>query len=388
MSARFEVGELVDITIRGARVSDRHVQDKHLWLGVDGDAFYLPVRMLANATVTVSHAAPKEWPPQPGDVWVNAHGAVLFASGGEFQDQLWMRDATGNVFEQPATALEHMGPLKLDYRQGWSPAPEPAGPRTADEPVVVLDERAEAIAGFRELADFLEAHPDVPFDRYARRLQIHVSNQPHMRGKDEPAMFDELARIAGLLGVDADLRDEPDAAHPHATRAFRGGVQYQAVYVTKAYKRGYQPETAAGATPDTAPAAADEPIRGGDPAAVPAPDGNGGGDGTPDIAQGVGEVAGPDGWSGPATAPSEPERPVVLVASPVAGQPPVRAEVWEDKPGARNVKVVYCDSRTGARVARRRILGLDTGGAYTAEFLHGPAVSDVLDAPHPDERES
>lgn len=57
MSAPFEPGELVDIHIVGARVSDRHVQDKHLWLDVGGAVFFLPVRMLANATATVSRAA-------------------------------------------------------------------------------------------------------------------------------------------------------------------------------------------------------------------------------------------------------------------------------------------------------------------------------------------
>jgi hypothetical protein len=60
----------------------------------------------------------------------------------------------------------------------------------------------------------------------------------------------------------------------------------------------------------------------------------------------------------PSVAPAEAERPIVLVASPVSGQPAVRAELWEDK-GGPTVKVVYCDSRTGAWVARRRIAQVD-----------------------------
>lgn len=56
-------------------------------------------------------------------------------------------------------------------------------------------------------------------------------------------------------------------------------------------------------------------------------------------------------------APKADARPVVLVASPIAGQPPQRAEVWENDPNLSVVKVVYCDSRTSARVARSRILG-------------------------------
>lgn len=55
--------------------------------------------------------------------------------------------------------------------------------------------------------------------------------------------------------------------------------------------------------------------------------------------------------------PKADARPVVLVASPIAGQAPARAEVWENDPNLSVVKVVYCDSRTGARVARSRILG-------------------------------
>lgn len=180
------------------------------------------------------------------------------------------------------------------------------------------DQRAEAIAGFRELADFLDAHPEVPFDEYAPTLHLGVSNLPHMRGKDEPSILAELARIGDALGVEADLRDEPGAPHPHATKTFRGGVQYRALHVTEAYRRGYE--------------AADETLLG------------------------VEEVAGPEVVPEPATAPAESERPVVLIASPVAGQPPSRAEIVADR-GGTTVRVIYCESRTGARVARRRILG-------------------------------
>lgn len=51
------------------------------------------------------------------------------------------------------------------------------------------------------------------------------------------------------------------------------------------------------------------------------------------------------------------DHPIVLVASALPGQPPARAEVWEDDGKNTVVKVVYCDSRTGAWVARKRILG-------------------------------
>lgn len=151
---------------------------------------------------------------------------------------------------------------------GRDPKASPEVPAVAttgqpgDQPT---DERAEQIAGLRELADYLEAHPGLPLGPYDVEMQIHVRNLPYMRDKDEPAKLAELARIAEVLGVDADLRDEPGSMHPHVTKTFRGGARYQAVYVTEAYKRGYKPaptdiprgdEEVAGPAEGTGPATA------------------------------------------------------------------------------------------------------------------------------------
>lgn len=66
MSAReFEPGEVVDITIEGARVK-RHGGSGFLVLIVDGRELVLMVDL---ECVTVERVAPPEWPPQPGDLW-------------------------------------------------------------------------------------------------------------------------------------------------------------------------------------------------------------------------------------------------------------------------------------------------------------------------------
>lgn len=75
------------------------------------------------------------------------------------------------------------------------------------------------------------------------------------------------------------------------------------------------------------------------------------------------------------------DRPIVLVASPVAGQPPQRAEVWQDDPNRPNVRVVYCHSRTSARVSRSRILGLAPAMSddEANEAFDGPPLSMMVD---------
>lgn len=72
--------------------------------------------------------------------------------------------------------------------------------------------------------------------------------------------------------------------------------------------------------------------------------------------------------------------PIVLVSSAVPGQRPARAEVWEDDGKNTVVKVVYCDSRTGAWVARKRILGpAEPEAAHGALRIAGSDELEVFD---------
>jgi hypothetical protein len=129
-----------------------------------------------------------------------------------------MRSALGDVFETAASALEHVGPLTLVYREGWSPMPAPA----ADvEPAGPVDKRAETIAGLRELADWLAANPDVPVFG-SESFQVFPQNFPHITTEGEAVA--ELLRIAALVGV-----EPTQSTHASISVGFRGGISYGAV---------------------------------------------------------------------------------------------------------------------------------------------------------------
>jgi hypothetical protein len=87
-----------------------------------------------------------------------------------------------------------------------------------------LARRAELIAGFRELADYLESNPQVPAPNYA-----DVFTFPPDGGWAE--MCAEIDAIAGLLGVIALQA----GGHYVATRSF-GPLEYRAVAIPRAGK--------------------------------------------------------------------------------------------------------------------------------------------------------
>ena len=90
------------------------------------------------------------------------------------------------------------------------------------------DVRAAYVAWLRELADFVEATPDLP-------LPDLSSVTYHPRGTDEQERA-EVDRIAEVLGVDA--QSTAGGAHYTATRRF-GPVEYQAVAITAEHMRRY-----------------------------------------------------------------------------------------------------------------------------------------------------
>jgi hypothetical protein len=89
--------------------------------------------------------------------------------------------------------------------------------RTTTDPAA----RAEFIAGFRALAEFLEAHPGLPVPRVSvgDGLTIYLSGS----GAEERA---EVDRVAGVLGADPGSHGFYQAA-----RQFGGPVTYRIVAV-------------------------------------------------------------------------------------------------------------------------------------------------------------
>ena len=87
------------------------------------------------------------------------------------------------------------------------------------------EERARLIAGLRELAEFLDKHPQVPAPWQAEVLVFPT------QGSDTE-MFAEVDAIAELIGATASDADSP-AGHYRTVREF-GPVQYRAVAIPNA----------------------------------------------------------------------------------------------------------------------------------------------------------
>ena len=262
MSARFEVGELVDLAIRGARVVDMAGQGFAPLLALDVDGERLEVAL--SASLTVTRVAPKEWPPQSGDLWEDAHDGSWWA-GPDDEGGVYLRSQKGGT-DYPDWVLNNYGPMRLAYRRGCAPEPGPAAVEAEPTPV---DDRAAKIQGLRELADWLEANPGVPF-RPTGTVEIdiypwEVLNRGYSASNEEQA--EVLRNTAALIG--ADLREAGSGGvHGVVRKEFSGRVQYQLIHVLK--------KAPAGAPQDVTPA--------------------------------VGEVAGPDSsQAGPATAADEPD---------------------------------------------------------------------------------
>lgn len=84
--------------------------------------------------------------------------------------------------------------------------------------------RSKVITGLRQLADHLEAHPDIPVNPYGWDLNIY----PDRSSGDDTARA-EVDRIAAELGVQVH-DDTGRGGHYIATRAF-GLISYAAVHI-------------------------------------------------------------------------------------------------------------------------------------------------------------
>jgi hypothetical protein len=106
-------------------------------------------------------------------------------------------------------------------------------------------ERAQMIAGLRELADLLEAHPDLPVTAYPQML-VHAG--PVDTGTDdenEDAKRAIVDRAAAILGTEATV-PLPGSGHYEATWRSRGEgpsrrfrIEYKVLSITAAAMRAH-----------------------------------------------------------------------------------------------------------------------------------------------------
>jgi hypothetical protein len=122
----YAVGELVDVTIRGARVVGtlrRRSDDQYpeIVLALDehaGQEFSVTLPLVDG--VTIERIAPAEWPPLVGDLWRDRAGTLWFDTpNSPYADNHWLIGSNGQG-DHANSLLKLNGPLTLVHRE---PAP-------------------------------------------------------------------------------------------------------------------------------------------------------------------------------------------------------------------------------------------------------------------------
>jgi hypothetical protein len=83
--------------------------------------------------------------------------------------------------------------------------------------------RTQITTGLRTLADYLDAHPDIPLAPYGWDLLVSTHTNDDTEGKAE------IDRIAAILGVHVE-DDTADDGHYTVVRAF-GPIAYRAFHI-------------------------------------------------------------------------------------------------------------------------------------------------------------
>lgn len=110
-TVRYQHGEIVDITIRGARVV--RYDDDTVTIRYGRVPVVYGVQL--GDDVTVERVAPAEWPPRPGDLWRDRDGALWFVAG---TDRRGMRMyATSGDSADPDHVNRRYGPITLVHRE-------------------------------------------------------------------------------------------------------------------------------------------------------------------------------------------------------------------------------------------------------------------------------
>lgn len=131
----YQPGEIVEITIRGARVDRLDSAKNQRFMVGDDDELWLALPL--SEAVTIERFAPAEWPPQPGDVWLDRDGNPWFGCwyclDPDSPDPAWVPfvDSDGAAIavlnqtagpmgagpERPEWLVQQRGPLTLAYRK-------------------------------------------------------------------------------------------------------------------------------------------------------------------------------------------------------------------------------------------------------------------------------
>lgn len=141
-TAYYEPGSTVDVTIRGARISDRHIQDRRLFLMLpDGGDVHVPLPLPASVTVTpppdASDRALRDNLTQLLNDWVI--GADDFAQGA---------DAILNLV---ARAIDCQADVEYEYRDstnylaGWLDAASFVRSQAVSEQSIVAEGQASIV---------------------------------------------------------------------------------------------------------------------------------------------------------------------------------------------------------------------------------------------------
>lgn len=124
----FKPGEVVDITIKGARVQRSGPDDiGGRFLSVIYGDHNHHVTLDMKPEVTVERVSPPEWPPRPGDLWRDMAGIVWFATDVHDVDRTdvpevrLVRAYEGAASDPVDKVLKLYGPLTLVHRE-----PEPS----------------------------------------------------------------------------------------------------------------------------------------------------------------------------------------------------------------------------------------------------------------------
>ncbi len=92
--------------------------------------------------------------------------------------------------------------------------------------------RADITAGLRQIADYLDAHPDLPAAPYGWDLLVAT------HGDTDTEAAAEVDRIAAILGVPVDDQTR-DGGHYTANKTF-GPITYRAFHITARSKAAHR----------------------------------------------------------------------------------------------------------------------------------------------------